>query len=190
MTQSIGTKIKKLREDGNISIDDFAERTRIAKDQIELIESSKVIPSMGMLTKIVRVLGVRLGTLLDGMEQTGPVISRGDCTQRAIRLSGSSSSSKEHLDFFSLSEGKNDRHMEPFIIDVASCREGEISEISQHEGEEFIYVLSGEISITYGTEKHVLKSGDSIYYDSIVPHRLTAITTEGARILAVVYVPV
>ena len=92
------------------------------------------------------------------------------------------------LDFFSLAMNKTARHMEPFIINVKpACAASPL--LSSHEGEEFIYVLSGSIEIEYGKELHVLEPGDSIYYDSIVPHQVRARAGEAARILAVVYAP-
>jgi quercetin dioxygenase-like cupin family protein len=78
--------------------------------------------------------------------------------------------------------------MEPFVIDIHSSPE-ESHKLSSHEGEEFIYVLSGEIEIFYGKDVHRLNAGDSIYYDSIVPHDVHVPGKEDARILAVVYAP-
>ena len=92
------------------------------------------------------------------------------------------------LDFFWLAEGKTSRHMEPFMIDVNPATPGSHA-LSTHEGEEFVYVLDGEIEIEYGKDLHVLAAGDSIYYDSIVPHQLRAHGDAPARILAVVYAP-
>lgn len=78
--------------------------------------------------------------------------------------------------------------MEPFIIDVAPGME-ERSGRSSHEGEEFLYVLSGSLEIEYGREVHVLWPGDSIYFESIVPHVVRTHGAMPARILAVVHVP-
>ena len=61
--------------------------------------------------------------------------------------------------------------------------------LSAHEGEEFIYVMSGEVEIDYGKEKYSLKEGDSIFYDSIVEHHVHGAIGKSARILAVVYIP-
>ncbi|MGZ7070058.1 MAG: cupin domain-containing protein, partial [Methanobacterium sp.] len=61
--------------------------------------------------------------------------------------------------------------------------------LSSHEGEEFIYVMDGEIEILYGQDKYLVSAGDSIYYDSIVPHDLHAYGGKDAKILAVVYTP-
>ena len=56
-------------------------------------------------------------------------------------------------------------------------------------GEEFIYVLRGRMEISYGKNTYLLEEGDSIYYDSIVPHHVHGYQGEAAQILAVVYTP-
>jgi quercetin dioxygenase-like cupin family protein len=61
--------------------------------------------------------------------------------------------------------------------------------MSAHEGEEFIYVFSGELEIRYGTETYRLAEGDSIYYDSIVAHHVHCGGDRPAQFLAVVYAP-
>jgi quercetin dioxygenase-like cupin family protein len=61
--------------------------------------------------------------------------------------------------------------------------------LSSHEGEEFIVVVSGEVEIIYGQETHVLKPGDSIYYNSIVPHHVSSRNNKKAEIYAVLYFP-
>ena len=61
---------------------------------------------------------------------------------------------------------------------------------SAHEGEEFIMVMKGMVEITYGKNTYVLEEGDTIYYDSIVPHHVHAYEGQAARILAVIYTPI
>ena len=92
------------------------------------------------------------------------------------------------LGFFSLASGKVARHMEPFLIDVQPATAGD-HKLSSHEGEEFLFVLEGAIEVEYGKETRVLAAGDSIYYDSIVPHQVRAADGASAKILAVVYAP-
>ena len=62
--------------------------------------------------------------------------------------------------------------------------------LSSHEGEEFIYVMEGTMEISYGQSSYLLNEGDSIYYDSIVPHHVHAYQGQEAKILAVVYTPI
>ena len=78
--------------------------------------------------------------------------------------------------------------MEPFVIDVQPSEEKDFK-LSAHEGEEFIYVMSGEVEIAYGKETYSLQEGDSIFYDSIVKHHVHGAPGKSAKILAVVYIP-
>ena len=138
--------------------------------------------------KISRALGVRLGTLIDDEPHDGPIVVKAQTSPGVIRFSGKDpAAAKSNLDFYTLGAGKKDRNMEPFLIDVQPRVDRE-APLSSHEGEEFIYVLSGCIEINYGQSTYELEPGDSIYYDSIVSHDVHA-KGDKARILAVVYAP-
>lgn len=183
----IGKKIKMLREAKNISVEDMLERTGIDAEFYKLLEEDKEIPALGDLIKIVRVLGVRLGMLMDDYQDEGPVIHKAeDVSGSSVMRSRNGVSRK--ITYNSLSSRKGNRHMDTFTLDVTPAI-GEIS-LSSHEGEEFLYVLEGEAQISYGKEKYILKVGDSIYFDSIVPHHIgSASDTQSARLLAVIYMP-
>ncbi len=185
----IGGKIRQIRESQEITIEDLAQRSHASAEMIQRIEHGELVPSLAPLLAIARGLGVRLGTFLDDAPQNGPVVVRSGHREKVVRFSGKvSDRQKPTLDFFSLASGKKDRHMEPFVIEVHPPESDE-NPLSSHEGEEFIFVMSGQIEICYGKEKYLLKAGDSIYYDSIVPHHVHASGGEDARILAVVYAP-
>ncbi|MDO8963929.1 MAG: cupin domain-containing protein [Coriobacteriia bacterium] len=183
----IGTKIITVRESLGLSCDDLAERSGCDVVLIRRIEEGELVPSLAPLVKISRALGVRLGTLLDDDMQVGPVVTRAADAEEVVRLKSlETGTAAGTLDFFSLAAGKSARHMEPFLIDVNASDE---RSLSSHEGEEFLYVLAGELAVEYGKETHTLGAGDSIYYDSIVPHQVRAAGSDPARILAVVYAP-
>ena len=184
----IGEKIHHIRENNGMTIKELADASHCSVAFIKDLENGAYIPSLTPLLKIARALGVRLGTFLDDSPQTGPFIVKSGKSENITHFSGSYNNLEEStLDFYSLAYGKQDWHMEPFIIEV-SPKKGE-NKLSSHEGEEFIYVLDGEIKILYGQEKYELKTGDSIYYDSIIPHELHASEEINAKILAVIYAP-
>ncbi len=189
-TKIVGEKIKALRQEKNISIEDLAERSGLAIEQIERIENNIDIPSLAPLIKIARVLGVRLGTFLDDQDETGPVVCRKKEAKDTISFSNNAIHSRRHMEYHSLSKSKADRHMEPFIIDVQPTEESSDFVLSSHEGEEFIMVIEGTMEISYGKFTYLLEEGDSIYYDSIVPHHVHAFEGKQAKILAVIYTPV
>ena len=190
MTEPTGVKIKQLREAADLSQEELAKAAGIASSQVELIENGKVIPTLSCLIKLCRSMGVRLGTVLDGAEHPGPALSkRQEQKPRTVSLSCDSAGDRSNLNFYALAAGKSDRNMEPYIIEVEWIPENEEKK-SQHEGEEFIYVMSGKVELRYGTDTYTLEEGDSIYYDSIVPHCISAAKPDTqAKVLAVTYIP-
>jgi transcriptional regulator with XRE-family HTH domain len=190
MTTALGEKIKAIRETKQISVEELVDRTGLAAEQIESIEANVVIPSLAPLIKIARALGVRLGTFLDDQDEVGAVITRKqDDSQKTISFSNNAMNARTHMHYQSLSKSKADRHMEPFIIDIEPTDETNY-EVSSHEGEEFIFVMEGVVEVAYGKRTHVIEAGDSIYYDSIVPHHVHGFQGQQAKILAVVYTPI
>ncbi|MBO4985608.1 MAG: helix-turn-helix transcriptional regulator [Bacteroides sp.] len=185
----VGEKIKALRESQSITQEELAKRSGLGIEQVIRIESNEDLPSLAPLIKIARVLGVRLGTFLDDQDENGPVICRKDEVQNSISFSNNAIQSRRHMTYHSLSRSKADRHMEPFIIDIEPTDSTDFV-LSTHEGEEFILVMQGVMEICYGKHTYLLEEGDSIYYDSIVPHHVHAYKGEAAKILAVIYTPV
>ncbi len=184
----IGFKVKTLRETRNVSLENLAERSGLAVSDIEKIESGDIIPGLAPLIRIARVFGVRLGTFLDDQQELGPVITGKDDKKAVTRFSGDGSTASADLNFYSLARNKSGRHMEPFMIDILPSSEKDYK-LSSHEGEEFIYVVKGEIEVIYGKDRYTLSEGMSIYYDSIVEHNVHINGKEAAKILAVVYAP-
>ena len=184
----VGEKIKSLRESRSISMEELAQRSGLALEQIERIEDNIDLPSLAPLIKIARVLGVRLGTFLDDQDETGPAICRKAEAGDSISFSNNAIQSRKHMEYHSLAKAKSDRHMEPFIIDVDATDDIDFV-LSSHEGEEFIFVMEGVMEVCYGKNTYLLEAGDSIYYDSIVPHHVHGYRGQAAKILAVVYTP-
>ena len=168
-TKIVGEKIKSLRETKEISVAELAVRSGLAEEQIERIENNVDLPSLAPLIKIARALGVRLGTFLDDQEEQGAVICRKQESEDTISFSNNAMDLRTHMRYHSLSKSKADRHM---------------------EGEEFIYVMEGTIEVCHGKKCHLIKAGDSIYYDSIVPHHVHGYQGQAAKILAVIYTPI
>ena len=184
----IGARVKLIRENRKLSIEDVSERTNLSVEQISSIEDGSLVPNLTPLIKIARVLGVRLGTFMDDDENLGPVVTRAKQEKAVTRFSDRGNAINSDLDFYTLAQNKAGRHMDPFVIDIFPSSENEIK-LSAHEGEEFIYVLEGEVEIKYGKETYQLKAGDSIYYESIVAHHVHSFGSEKAKILAIVYTP-
>ena len=184
----VGFKIKGIRESKQMTVDELSERSGLSVEQIEQVEQDEYLPSLGPLIKIARALGVRLGTFMDDNDELGPVVSRADEHDSGISFSNGTVDARKHMEYHPLARQKAGRHMEPFVIDIQPSGEQDY-QLSAHEGEEFIYVLNGQVEVRYGKDNYVLQAGDSIYYDSIVKHHVHGVPGVAARILALVYIP-
>lgn len=183
--EKIGSRIKSFREERGLSLEDMADRSGLDKALIEAIEAGKAAPAVGPLVKIARVLGCRLGTLLDDVQSKDPHIVRRKEREEEFSLQLAAGEGRTQT-YYSLGKGKSDRHMEPMYIELAPENN---EELSSHEGEEFIVVVSGKVQLVYGKQVYELEAGDSMYYNSIVPHHVGCAGDDKAAIFAVIYVP-
>ena len=181
---NVGKRIRTYRERLDMSIYDLSQKTGVDEKIINSIEKGQVLPALGVLTKISRALGQRLGTFMDDQFKADPIITRAadleanKVSQEGINTLGYSS--------HSLALGKPDRHMDPFRIEFAP--DG-VDEVSSHEGEELIICMAGEVELTYGPDKTVLSAGDTAYYNAVVKHGLRAVGGKPASIYGIVFMP-
>ena len=185
----LGKKITTLRTAHHLSAQDLADRCQCEVEAIEQLEAGEVPASLAPLIKITRALGVRLGTLMDDDETFGPAYIDGEQMAEVERVKAlQTASDAGDLSYFSLAAGRPSRHMDPFVITVTPSGET-THKLDSHEGEEWLYGMEGCIEIEYGNEVFVLHPGESIYYDSIVPHQVRAHDGQNAKFLACVYTP-
>jgi len=183
----IGKIIQKFREQKDLSIDLMAKKTGLSPDQLIKIEEGKISPALGVLIKISKALEVKVGAIMgEEPTQSFMIIRKDEMGKHPHHVS------KESLgygySYVTLGHEKKDHWMEPFLVTLepgATERE----KVSIHEGEEFIYVLEGELEIDLDQNKEVLFPGDSIYYDGSIPHFLRCHGDVPTKIVAVIYVP-
>ena len=180
----VGSRIRMYRERLEMSIYDLSQKTGVDEKIINDIEKGKVLPALGVLTKISRALGQRLGTFMDDQFKPDPIITRAADIESA-KVSKEGVNSLGYASH-SLAIGKPDRHMDPFRIEFDA---NGVDELSSHEGEELIICISGEVELTYGDEKQVLAPGDTAYYNSVVKHGLRALGGKPASIYGIVFMP-
>ena len=185
----LGRKITTLREAHHLSVQDLAQRCGCEVEVIEKLEAGEVPPSLAPLIKLTRALGVRLGTLMDDDESFGPAYIDASQMAEVERVKTlQTAEDAGDLSYFSLAAGRPSRHMDPFVITVTPTGET-THKLDSHEGEEWLYGMEGSIEIEYGNDVFVLRPGESIYYDSIVPHPVRAHDGQNAKFLACVYTP-
>ena len=180
----VGERIKKLRELKKLSLGDVAQRSGISAQILESIEADATAPPLGTLTKLARALEMKMGYLLTAGEPKPFVITRKD-ERKPVSRHAAEQQSKYGYSYLSLSPGMRDRNMEPFLVTLSPTSEEVPGSV--HEGEEFIYVLEGEMEVVIGEHREVLYPGDTIYYHSSIPHVVKCHQGKPSKILAVLF---
>ena len=180
----VGERVKSVRESRGLSLEDIAQRTGLDVPILAQIESGDLAPPLGTVIKIAKALEMKMGYFISGEEDRAYTIVRRN--DRKIVSRYDSKKGKHYgYGYESLAPQKRDRHMEPFLVTLEPAETDE--ERSNHDGQEFIFVLQGEMEVRLGEERHLLEPGDSIYYDSTVPHLVKCHGGETTKILAVLY---
>ena len=181
----VGERIKELREQKGLSLREVADLTGFSTALLSQMENHLVSPSLGTIIKLARALNVRVGDFLGETEGEPFTIVRKDERKMVSRFA-SKEGVKYGYSYESLGFDKKDRHMEPFIVTLEPATV-KAAKTSVHEGEEFIFVLEGEMEVILGNHTDILYPGDSIYYDSTIPHKVQCHQDKVTRILAVIY---
>lgn len=180
----VGERVKRVREDKGLSLEDIESRTDIDKEYLKEIEEGRVSPPLGVIIKLSKALDMKMGYFISGEEQKPYTIVRKDDRKLVSRYDAKTGKYYGY-EFESLAPYKKDRHMEPFLVTLVPSATEE--ERSAHDGQEFIFVLKGRMEVRLEQEVHILEPGDAIYYDSTVPHLVKCYGDEPAKILAVLY---
>jgi len=181
----VGEKVKTLREQKGFSLKELADLTGFSTALLSQMENHLVSPSLGTMIKLAKALGVKVGDFLGETAGEPFAIVRKD-ERKTVSRFASKEGVKYGYSYESLGFEKKNRRMEPFIVTLEPATV-KTSKTSAHDGEEFIFVLEGEMEVILGNHTDVLYPGDSIYYDSNIPHRVQCHQDRVTKILAVLY---
>ena len=180
--EDIGQRIKIIRKAKGLSLDELSNLTGFDVELLASIEKCEVQPQLGTAIKLSKALDSAFGRLVSGVgEKLYSITRKGE--QKIVSRSTSQKGQKKAYTYRSLAPEVKGRHMESLIVQLEEAAD---SERSVHDGEEFIYVLEGTVSLDIGEDHFDLAPGDSAYYLSTTPH-LIAAASGTATILAVLY---
>ena len=180
--EEIGRRIRKLREAKGLSLEDLSNLTGFEIDLLQKIENQEVHPQLGTVIKLSKALESAFGRLVSGVGDRLYSITRRQEQKIVSRSTGMAGKQKLYT-YRSLAPGVKGRHMEALLVQLEENPDGELS---VHDGEEFIYVLEGTVTMQIGEDRFDLEPGDSLYYLSTTPH-LIAAKNGRATIMAVLY---
>lgn len=172
----VGKKIKKERVRKKMTLDRVANETGFSIDYLKRIESGKEIPPVGALLQIARALEIDSGFFLK--EQESSLKSRIKAYTKRT----------DNYAYTTLTPGAENKHLKAFKVAIEAMKDHK-GVGYQHDGEEFIYVLSGKIEVLVGDHVNVLGKGDSLHFNSGIRHMLRNIGKSKAELIVVIYGP-
>ncbi len=174
----VGERLRRLRKERGWKLEDLAERTNLSRAYLSRLENGERQPSLTALFRIAQAYGVAFSSLFESEPdlESGVIIR---AAQTPVRRGNG-------LFYASLSRGSWAFNLHPIRIVVpAEGKEGEEGEVYQHEGEQWLYVVSGSLGLGIGDEEFILESGDAAHFSADNPHRLTALGGRDAEIILV-----
>ncbi|MBF0530911.1 MAG: cupin domain-containing protein [Deltaproteobacteria bacterium] len=175
----IGRNLQEIIKHKEVDPEAVREALGWDQDTLDKVLNDDLSPGVSELLRLANLLGVDISTIIHGKEYT---------ERKAIKTTKSERvgvKRKGYLRYESLAPSFVGRHLEPFVVDIFPDKEEEL-DVSRHQGEEFIYVLSGHLRIMVNDEKYELEPGASFYFYSYLPHSIQSLT-EHSRIVAALY---
>jgi len=178
--KQIAERLKGLRDVLELSTDDVAGVCGISPEKYSELESGTVDISVSILHRISQAYGVELTTLMFGDE---PKMSSYFVTRKG---KGVSVERTKAYKYQSLAAGFSKRKADPFMVTVHPKPDDEPIYQNSHAGQEYNYVISGRIQIQINSKDLILEEGDSIYFNSELPHGMKALDGKEVKFLAII----
>lgn len=178
--KSIANRLRELREVLELSAQEVAESCHLRVEEYMALESGESDISVNVLQTIARRYGISLDVLMFGEE---PKMNAYFITRAGA---GVSVERRKAYKYEALASGFRDRKADPFIVTVESAPADAPMHLNSHEGQEMNYVLEGRLLLSLNGKELVLNVGDSLYFDSSLPHGMKALDGRPVRFLAII----
>jgi len=177
----LGRRVRAIRLARRMTLDDVVSQTDFTVSWLSKLENGQLSPSLDGLVRIAEVLQCGVDSLVQGLSVP---------PQYVVVRSGSgridpSHSLKNGIRAESLADQWRNRSMDPLILHVSG--NGNRKRPDNHDGERLLFVLDGDVKVSYGDDQILLGPGDSIYIYAAIPHTIVPAGKGTARVLSVSY---
>src|SRR5271167_1355702 len=171
----VGDKLRQLRLRRKMGLVELSRHTGLSPALLSKLEHGKLYPTLPTLSRIAMVFSVGLDFFFNDERQkhTFALVRKKD----RLRFPEAPELAKASFDFESLDFLATDRKFSAYLADFRPVPGAEMH-VHQHSGVEFIYVLKGKLGLKIGTEQEILDAGDSLYFESQLPHGYSRLSTK------------
>lgn len=178
----LGEKLRNLRKSQGYSLNQLAKAVGKTKSYISMIENGKAVPSMATLKSITNFFNVTISDLLEENEKDIHLNKESFIFEKDAELIYSK---KDFYNLYLLIKNPLLK-MKTYLVEIPPY--GGYHQEIKHEGEEFGYVLEGEIELTLDKESHIIKAGNYFYFYSHKNHKVKNFSNKPAKVLWI-YLP-
>ncbi|MEU9956500.1 XRE family transcriptional regulator [Streptomyces sp. NPDC050982] len=169
---AVAPQLRALRRRASLTLESAARAAGLSPAHLSRLETGQRQPSLPMLLALARIYGTTVSELL------GETVAERDAVVRAADMEPTRAGGWTYWQ-----AGAAGRGMQSLRVHVPYGAQGDIVRV--HPGEEWLYVLEGQLRLRLGDTAHVLAPGDSAHFDSLTPHRIAAADRDGAELLFV-----
>ncbi len=172
---NLGNKIRNLRKHRALTLQEVSDLTGLSKPLLSQIENNIAAPPIATLIKISTALGVKISHFFQDQKMGDRIVVVRKSERYSVKkLFHHKNETRIGYKWESLAYPMVSKQMEPFVVEIEPMEENDLI-FNDHKGEEFHFVLEGIEEFRSSEQVHHLKKGDSIYFDSSIPHALRGI---------------
>ena len=173
--ESAAQRIRRIRLERGLTVEALAEATGCASEYLQWVEDEQVEAPVAFLIQVAKAL--KLDSIALFRSDGSPAQRLKDAAKRT-----------EHYLYKTLTPPESDKHLMAFSVTIppTTAHKGVAY---RHEGEEFVYVLSGTLELTIGDEKKTLNQSDSLRFNSNIDHHLSNPGASQTELLVILYMP-
>lgn len=178
MNKAIGEKVKTLRQELNMTLKDLSEKTGLSTGFLSQLERGMTSIAVDSLSQMAEILEVNLSYFFPKVQSANNTILRYQ-ERKLFQI--------ENLKYmhYHLSGELKDKTMLPRMVEILPGETDETVSAYGHQGEEFVYVIEGCLTLFLDDEKHVLYPRDSAHYNSSRNHNWANYTNQVVKIIVV-----
>lgn len=178
----IGAKLRQLRMRKKIALSDLGKHTGLSASMISQLENGKLIPTLPTLARIAMVFDVGLEYFFGNQKRRGTF----SIVRKQERMRFPDRSGAVHPDYIfeCLAFSVQDKALQAYWAEFPRKPAEEVNE-HYHDGAEFVHVLEGSLTLRYANEDHIMKPGDSVYFDATEPHSYRGSSKASARAIVI-----
>jgi quercetin dioxygenase-like cupin family protein/DNA-binding transcriptional regulator YiaG len=176
--KSFGCKMRQLRQAKKMSLEHLANETGYSQRYLKEIEEGIAIPPVSAVIQIAKVLSIDSGSFLSSEGQEASEKRRRESFFKRTQA----------YSYQTLTPSAETKHMKAFLVTIDPKQDHRMVEY-RHEGEEFLYVLKGQVEVMVGEDQNLLQKGETLHFDSGIIHKLRNISEEVVELLVVIYTP-